>query len=222
MIGSLRGQLVDRDQSLDKPSADVILDVGGVGYRLTVTGETLGRLPSSGEVMLHVYHHFSDPGQRLFGFLTKDERLAFEGLLAAHKVGPSLAIAIIATHPPKELARILDDDDVDSLCQVPGVGPKTAKRLLIELRSKLVLPEASSSSSGNSTASTSASGPPTRGSVLADVRGALVELGYSNEEARAAVAELPRPDQPEDHSEPEVVPDSGDLLRQALRILGGP
>ena len=87
-----------------------------------------------------MHHHFWEADQRLFGFASKDERVAFQGLLGAHKVGPALALAIIATFNPTDLARVLNDDDLDALCTVPGVGKKTAQRLLVDLKSSLVLP----------------------------------------------------------------------------------
>jgi len=211
MIGSVRGHVVDRDPSADKPSGEVIVDVAGVGYRLTVTGATLGQLPASGEVMLHVHHHFWEADQKLYGFVTKDERVAFEGLLAAHKVGPALALAIISTHPPAQLARVLADDDIDSLCEVPGVGKKTAQRLLVDLKSSLVLPVLDSVDGSPTDMGGGGTGE-SRG-VLADVRSALSELGYSTEEIKIAVAALPR------DLEPEA--DPGELLKLALRSLAG-
>lgn len=208
MIGLLRGHVADRDAGFDKPTADVILDVNGVGYRLTVTAATLGKLPASGETILHVHHHFWEADQKLFGFLTKDERVAFEGLLAAHKVGPALALAIIATHPPAQLARILADDDIDALCEVPGVGKKTAQRLLVDLKSSLVLPVLGA---GPSSPLDGPNGDPTGRTrdPLTDVRDALAELGYTPDEIRFAVADLPR--------EPDE--DAGALLKAALRAL---
>ncbi len=213
MIGSVRGIVIDREASVDKPSGDVIVEVGGVGYRLTVTGATLGELPRSGEVLLHVHHHFWEADQRLYGFLTKDERVAFEGLLGAHKVGPALALAIIATHPPAQLARILADDDLDALCEVPGVGLKTAQRLLVDLQSSLVLPVLDTvDGEAQSVAGSAGLLPPT---AVADVRSALAELGYSSDEIKTAIAGLPRADDEADGG------DAGALLKLALRALAG-
>jgi Holliday junction DNA helicase RuvA len=204
MIGFVRGLVIDRDHAIDRPAGEIIVETGGVGYRLVVTAATLAKLPGSGEVALHVHHHFWEADQKLYGFATKDERVAFEGLLGAHKVGPALALAIIATHPPADLARILADDDLDALCDVPGVGKKTAQRLLVDLKSSLVLPVLDTVDG--------APEPAAGGNgVLADVRGALVELGYSSEEVRRAVAALP----------PDPDADAGQLLKLALRQLAG-
>lgn len=208
MIVSLRGEIVEREADFDKASAAVVIDVGGVGYRLIVTPRTMASLPAAGEVSVHVHHHFWDADQKLFGFESKDERIAFEGLLAAHKVGPAMALAIIATHPPERLAMILDNDDIDALCEVPGVGKKTAQRLLVELKSSLVLPvlDGVDTASSNGTAA-DPTGPD------ADVREALRNLGYGPDEIKLAMASLP----------PDIDQqlDSGAMLKLALRALAG-
>lgn len=210
MIVSLRGEIVERQADLDKGSADIVMDVSGVGYHLIVTPRTMAELPGSGEALVHVHHHFWEADQKLFGFASKDERVAFEGLLAAHKVGPALALAIIATHPPERLAFILDNDDLDALCEVPGVGKKTAQRLLVELKSSLVLPVLDSS--GPSGAGAAAA--PAGNGAVGDVREALRELGYTPDEIKGAVAALPVDDG-------EAAADSGALLKLALRALAG-
>ena len=213
MIGSLRGTVLDREPVVDRAaSPEVLLEVGGVGYRVTVTASTLDRLPADGPVLLHVHHHIRETDQRLYGFLTKEERLAFEGLLAAHGVGPALALAVLATHSASALARILADDDLAALCEVPGVGKKTAQRLLVELRSSLVLPDL-----GNGrgpTVDLTTTGPAVA-SPVADVREALTNLGYSSDEIRQAVAGLPS------DVIDEADGDSGQLLKLALRALAG-
>ncbi len=210
MIGTLRGTIVDRDVALDgAATAEFTIEVAGVGYRVTSTPATLSRLSSENEVMVHIHHHFWEDNQRLFGFLTKDERVAFEALLSAHGVGPALALAVLATHPVGRLARILADDDLAALCEVPGVGKKTAQRLLVELKSTVVLPVLDVD--GQPAVLTgSAAGVD---SPLVDVREALVSLGYSQAEIRSAIAALGS----------EITPDedSGQLLKRALLKLSG-
>lgn len=208
MIVSLRGEVVEREADLDKSSASVVIDVGGVGYRLIVTPRTMAALPGGEEVSIHVHHHFWEADQKLFGFESKDERIAFEGLLAAHKVGPAMALAIIATHPPERLALILDNDDIDALCEVPGVGKKTAQRLLVELKSSLVLPVLDGT--GGVTPDGAASVPT---GADADVREALRNLGYGSDEITLAMASLP--------TDTETELDSGAMLKLALRSLAG-
>jgi Holliday junction DNA helicase RuvA len=195
VIGSLRGSLLAR-------SADeVLVEVAGVGYRVTVSPTTAIALGDLGaEVLVHIHHHVREDAQTLYGFATRDERDCFEGLLGAHGVGPALALAILSVHEPRALARILADDDLGALCLVPGVGKKTAARLLIELKSRLSIPDL-----GSPIDVVVAAGGAR--SARADVRDALAGLGYSLDEIRSAVADLP---------------DEGDaalLLRDALARL---
>ena len=202
MIAWLQGRVVDLE--LSGTTADLIVETNGVGYRVTVTGDAVRQASVNGPITLHIHHHFWEADQRLFGFATKDERVAFVGLLAAHKVGPALALAIMSTYRPNELATILATDDVDALCAVPGVGKKTAQRLLVDLRSSLVLPviDGDSPTAG-------AAGEPAS-SALVDVREALSALGYAPDEVRLAVAAV---------AADADSTDSGELLKRALRSL---
>jgi Holliday junction DNA helicase RuvA len=196
MIGSLRGALLDR--SLD---GEVLVEAAGVGYRVTTTPELAATIGAIGdEVFLHVHHHVREDAQTLYGFRSKDERICFEALLSAHGVGPSLALAIMSVHPPLQLHRALSSDDVDALCMVPGIGKKTATRLIVELKSKLHLPVVDLANLSDPVVSGERS-------AHADVRDALLGLGYTQEEIRKVVADLP----PE--GDPAV------LVRQALQLM---
>jgi Holliday junction DNA helicase RuvA len=197
VIGSLRGTLLDRSAS-----GEVLVEVAGVGYRVAVTARTLGALTPGAEVFFHIHHHIKEDGQALYGFLGRDERVAFEALLSAHRVGPALALAILGTHGPADLRRVVADADVAALCLVPGVGKQTAARLLIELKSKLDVPEL------DVTQVLASGGDGQRSSAVADVREALAGLGYGADEIRDALRELPATD------------DASSLLRDALRLLG--
>lgn len=205
MIGSLRGKLLDRSAK-----GELLVEVNGIGYRLTVAANLPSRIGGIGsEVFLHVHHHFREDDQTLFGFVSREERDGFEALLGAHGVGPSLALAILSTHGPTELARILVEDDLDALCRVPGVGKKTAARLVVELKARFDIGNLEStlgavSNNGHSRPGGLGADTSARGVV----RQALAELGYSVDEVRYATDELP-PDGEE-----------SDLLRQALRRLG--
>jgi Holliday junction DNA helicase RuvA len=198
MIGSVRGILLER-----WASGEVLIEVAGIGYRVVVTASTAADLGEPGtEVMLHTHHHRREDSETLYGFITADERMVFEALLGAHGVGPSLALAICGVHPPASLLRVLADDDIAALCLVPGVGKKTAARLLIELKSRLDIPDIDLTAVVHS-----GGGARSTGSALSDVRDALTELGYGADEVAAAVRDLPA-DQ-----------DTAELLRLALQRL---
>lgn len=198
MIGSLRGVLLER-----WASGEVLIEVAGIGYRVVVTAATSAELGEPGsEVMVHTHHHRREDAETLYGFITADERMVFEALPGAHGVGPSLALAICGVHPPASLLRVLADDDLAALCLVPGVGRKTAARLLIELKSRLDIPDIDLSA----TVRTGGSAP-SAGSPLSDVRDALTELGYGADEVAEAVRDLP------------ADRDTAELLRLALQRL---
>jgi holliday junction DNA helicase RuvA len=203
VIGSLRGRLLDRGAD------EVLVEVAGVGYRVTTAPTTVLALGEVGdEVFVWVHHHVREDAETLFGFASREERTCFEALLGAHGVGPALALAILSVHAPTELTRILLEDDVAALCLVPGVGKKTAARLLVELKSRLDVPDSALATSTVRSVVGGGGGPPVGpGSVRSDVRTALAGLGYSPDEIRSATANLP---------------DDGDaaaLLRQALSTL---
>lgn len=198
MIGSVRGTLLDRGP------AEIVVEVVGVGYRVTVSPTTAVSLGDVGdEVFCWTHHHQREDAQTLYGFATKDERICFEALIGAHGVGPALALAILSVHSPVALARILAEDDLGALCLVPGVGKKTAQRLLLDLKSRLSIPDLGDAPAltGGSTGAARGAGP------RADVRDALAGLGYTDAEVREVMTDLP---------------DDGDaasLLRDALQRL---
>ncbi|MEL7155595.1 MAG: Holliday junction branch migration protein RuvA [Actinomycetota bacterium] len=214
MIGSVRGRVLEREPALDRSAAsEVLIEVYGIGYRVLVTAGTLDRLRLDEEVLLHTHHHVRETEERLYGFPTKEDRKAFESLLKANGVGPALALAILATYPAARLAAILADDDLTALCEVPGVGKKTAQRLLVELRSTLVLPEidpAAPAANGQA----NGVGPAVH-TPLDDVRDALASLGYGGEEIRTGVAAATAA------AAADSSLDSGQLLKSAIRALSG-
>jgi len=196
MIGSLRGTLLDRSAA-----AEVLIEVGGVGHRVTVAPTTVVALGDLGsEVFLHIHHHVREDAQTLYGFLSREERVCFEALLGAHGVGPGMALAILSIHEPVALQQVLATDDLDALCLVPGVGKKTATRLLVELKSRLDLGELDLTSLEPA----DANGIP---SSRRDVHDALVGLGYEPDEIRDVLRDLP------DEGDPAL------LLREALQRL---
>jgi Holliday junction DNA helicase RuvA len=195
MIGSLRGKLLDRD-----PDGELLVEVMGIGYRVTVAPYTAIEVGDVGDdVFLHIHHNVREDAETLFGFAERIERVTFESLLSAHGVGPALALAILAVHRPADLQRAVASDDLAALCLVPGVGKKTAERLLIELRSTLEV--------GDIDLTGVTAAPRVSNTILDDVRAALTELGYGNDEIAGATARLPDGD------------DASELVRLALAEL---
>ena len=208
MIGSLRGVILDRVPRSDS-AGEVLLEVGGVGYRVTVPGGTFSRIGELGApAFVHVHTHVREDAIILYGFASRDERRCFEALIGTHGVGPAVALAMLSVHSPTALRRAVATDDVDALCLVPGIGKKTAIRLLIELKARLDLDldldePALSLVGANGMA---ASGP---AAARQEVRAALAGLGYGHDEVREAIGALPADGTVED------------LLRVALRRLAG-
>jgi Holliday junction DNA helicase RuvA len=198
VIGSVRGTLIDRGAS------EVTVEVAGVGYRVAVIPTTAVSLGDVGdEVFCWTHHHQREDAQTLYGFATKDERTCFEALIGAHGVGPALALAILSVHSPLALARILAEDDIGALCLVPGVGKKTAARLLLDLKSRLSIPDLGDVPVAGGAPASSGGGS----SARADVRDALAGLGYTDSEVREVTSDLPDDG------------DAGTLLRAALQRL---
>jgi Holliday junction DNA helicase RuvA len=197
MIGSLRGEVLERWND-----GTVLVDVGGVGYEVTVSPRAFGELEPTTSAFLYIHHHIREDGQTLYGFLSRDERTTFKTLIATHGVGPALALAILATYPPAALVDVVANGDVGALKAVPGVGPKTAERLLVELRDRLSVPVLDGNGGGSN------AGAATSTSTVGAVREALAGLGYGADEIRDAVRELPGEG------------DAATLLRDALKLLG--
>jgi Holliday junction DNA helicase RuvA len=198
VIGSLRGTVLERTTG-----SEVLLEVAGVGYRVTVTPRTLAELEPGTTAFVHVHHHIREDAQTLYGFPQRADRACFEVLLSTHGVGPALAMAILSVHTPAVLRDVVASADLKSLCMVPGVGKKTAERLLVELKSRLDLPELDVFSV------IGVGRPIAAASALADVREALDGLGYAPDEVREALRDVPVEGR-----------DAAALLRDALSVLG--
>lgn len=187
MIGRLRGDLVE------KGGDRVLLDVAGVGYEIAVTPATVAGLPAVGHpAVLHTHLHVREDVLALYGFGSADERDIFQILIGVSGVGPKLGLAVLATLGPDELRNVVVAEDVAALTAVPGIGQRSAQKLLLELRPKLDLPDA----------------PLQAGTSLAEVREALEGLGYQSAEIRDVMRDLPT-EAPVEES-----------LRAALRQLG--
>jgi holliday junction DNA helicase RuvA len=197
VIAHLRGEI------LRKSPQEVVVDVAGVGYRLLIPVSTFYRLGPEGDaVRLLVHTHVREDALSLFGFATRGEQALFERLIEVAGVGPKLAVNILSGIEAGELAEALRASDVARLTRIPGVGKKTAERLVVELKDKMPkLAAAPEREEG-----------PAAGGVREDLASTLVNLGYSRGEA-------------EKGAERALREDAGgrfeDLLRRALRALSG-
>ena len=192
MINRLRGQLVEKD------TEGVVIDVAGVGYRASASASTLRALPPIGEeCVLHTRMVVREDAMLLFGFADRGERAAFDSLMAVSKVGPKLALAILSALSPQEIAESVGRGDVVKLASVPGLGRKTAERLVLELRGKNLAAFDPGILGGNV------------GGPYVEAREALAALGYSIEEAEKALKDVP----PQDSAQRYV--------KEALRRIGG-
>lgn len=205
MIGQLRGTLIG------KQVPDILVEVGGIGYEVQVPMTTLYQLPELGqEVTLLTHFVVREDAQLLYGFLEPADRRLFRELIKVSGVGPRLALTLLSGMDASDFARCLQRDDVSALVALPGVGRKTAERLLVEMRDKAGdwLDELSPAAAG--TTATSA-----RGTAQPDQRSeaehALVSLGYKLTEAAKLIASV---DAPEGTSTEE-------LIRLALRLAAG-
>jgi len=195
VIAHLRGRL------LRKEPQEVVVDVGGVGYRVTIPVSTFYRLGEEGdEISLRVHTHVREDAFALYGFLTAEEQGLFERLIDVAGVGPKLAINILSGIETPELVTALRASDVARLTRIPGVGRKTAERLVLELKDKMPAVMAA------------AEAAPAPSSPKEDLVSALVHLGYSRPEAERGVERALREDGAGRFE---------DLLRRALRVLAG-
>jgi holliday junction DNA helicase RuvA len=193
LIAQIHGRL------LRKGPQEAIVDVGGVGYRLTIPLSTFYRVGEPGaEVTLLTHTHVREDTLALFGFLTAVEQALFERLIAVSGVGPKLAVSVLSGIEAPELVAALRASDVARLTRIPGVGKKTAERLVVELKDKMKdIPSSEAAPVGQSAASD-------------DVVSALVHLGYSRPEAERAFERVFR-----EHGEGRFE----DLLRAALQVV---
>jgi Holliday junction DNA helicase RuvA len=196
MIGSLRGVLVA------KQPPEILVEVGGIGYELQVPMTTLFQLPALGqEVALVTHFAVREDAQVLYGFIDARDRELFRNLVRVSGVGPKLALAILSGMDADSFVRCVQRDDSASLVALPGVGRKTAERLLVEMRDRLKgwLEDAAIPAAA-----------PTAGrpaDITADAEGALVALGYKPAEAARLVAAV----------NDDSIGDSEELIRRALR-----
>ena len=190
MIGRLTGTLLEK-----RPPA-VLVDVAGVGYEVEAPMSTVWELPAAGaRVTLLTHLVVREDAHLLYGFLTEAERGAFRELIRISGVGPRIALAVLSGLSVDELARAVASQESARLTRVPGIGKKTAERLILELKGRLV------------DAGAAPGAAPTQGDARPDVVHALLALGYSEREAEAAARKVP------------AGIDVSDGIRQALKAL---
>ncbi|MFA5516178.1 MAG: Holliday junction branch migration protein RuvA [Desulfuromonadales bacterium] len=196
MIALLTGQIAFR--SVDQ----VILDVGGVGYRLMIPLSTFYALPDDGDLCLHVHTHVKEDAIHLFGFLTAREKEMFALLISVSGVGPKLAMNILSNCATADLQSALQDGNVARLSAIPGIGKKSAERLILELREK-AKNQGESPPPANTGVKLPAANP------LDDALSALVNLGYKEVHARKALDSI------------NICPGASieDILKGALKVL---
>jgi Holliday junction DNA helicase RuvA len=174
MIALLRGTL------LEKHPNQAVVEVGGVGYDVTIPISTYAHLPDSGaEVRLRIHTHVREDALALYGFLTQDEKALFERLIGVSGIGPSLAVKILSGLAAIELIHAIRRGEVERLVRIPGVGKKTAERMVLELRDKLPAP------AGEEPAAPVSAGALSE--IEQDVLSALLNLGCARPQAEAAV-----------------------------------
>lgn len=175
-----------------------LIEVGGIGFKLPMSTNSLAALPAEGdEVTVQTYLHVREDELSLFGFESEEERALFERLITVSGIGPKVALAILSAMKPNDLRTALAREDVALLSSVPGIGKKTAQRLIIELKDKLDLPDLAPG------------GPSPGAGSAAEARDALLSMGFSPAEAAAALQGAPGDAKAEQ------------LLRYALKSLGG-
>ena len=198
MIGQIRGILIEK-----KPP-EILVDVGGLSYELQVPMSTVYQLPEVGsELRLHTHFVVREDAQLLYGFYDLKDKTLFRALIRVNGVGPKMALAILSGMAADEFARTVRENDVAAMTRMPGIGRKTAERLIVEMRDRLTEwddAEAMAALPG-ATQSTSAMGK--------EAETALIALGYKPQQAARSVAIVLK-------SDPEV-PDSESLIRLALK-----
>ncbi len=175
MIALLRGIL------LEKHPNQAIIETGGVGYDVTIPVSTFTHLPDAGaEVRLRIHTHVREDALALYGFLTQDEKVLFEKLVGVSGIGPKLAVTILSGLAAPDLVQAIRRGEVDRLVRIPGIGKKTAERMVLELRDKLPAPAGEATEAG-------AAQPAALSAVDQDVLSALLNLGCARPQAEAAV-----------------------------------
>ena len=181
MIGRLSGQL------LQKQAPELLIDVNGVGYEVSAPMSTFYALPEVGEkLVIHTHMVVREDAQLLYGFATESERTLFRILIKINGVGPKLAITILSGIAAEDFIRCIHDNDAAALVRLPGIGKKTAERLIVELKDKV----GSEDEAGETSASAAVGAGVSVKSPIADAVSALVALGYKPNDASRMVRSI--------------------------------
>ena len=190
MIGFLSGTVAARSPD------GCFIEVNGVGYRIACSATTIAALPADGkQIRLFTHLHVREDSLALFGFATEGEQRMFEALLGVSGVGPKVALQVCSAFAPDAFRRALASDDAAAIGSVPGVGKKTAQRILVDLKERLSIPDLQVVGEGRN--------------PLTEARSALENLGYSPGEVRAALGEV----------QPSAEDDVEEVIKSALRVL---
>jgi len=203
LIGRLTGRVVE-----EGADGIVVIDVGGVGYEVSVPLGTLGRatLEPSGPVTLFIHTHVREDAFLLYGFASREDRAAFRALIGISNIGPKIAMAILSALSANEMAVVIARGETARLTAIPGVGKKTAERIVLELKDKLIVPP-------SALVKPAPGAPPPPAAVSSKgelLQGALTRMGFRPAEAERAVTSL--------GARVETEP-LGDLVREALALL---
>ncbi|MDD9889327.1 MAG: Holliday junction branch migration protein RuvA [Gammaproteobacteria bacterium] len=199
MIGRIRGKLVEKNPP------EILVDVGGITYELQVPMSTLYQLPEIGqELVLHTHFVVREDAQLLYGFYDSKDKAMFRALIRVNGVGPKMALGILSGMEADEFVRTVRNNDVTAMVNMPGIGKKTAERLIVEMRDRLAEWDAES----EATISSSVSGDTT---ITKDAETALIGLGYKPQQAARAIAQVLK--------ENPGIADSEDLIRLSLKSM---
>jgi len=176
MIAHLSGKLTH------KSPVTIIIDVNGVGYQVFIPLSTFYALPElESKISLGIHTHMREEALKLFGFYTIDEKKIFEKLITINKVGPKLALTILSGMPPADILSTIDSNDIVKFSTIPGIGRKTAERLILEMRDKL---------DGLSLDFVAKKGPGPEKGLFDDALSALVNLGYKKSQAEQTLKKV--------------------------------
>ena len=200
MIGQIRGKLIEKNPP------EILMEVGGITYELQIPMSTLYQLPELGrDVLLHTHFVVREDAQLLYGFYDKGDKAMFRALIRVNGVGPKLALGILSSMDVNEFVRTVRNNDVTTMVNLPGIGKKTAERLIIEMRDRLSEWDTSASSP------TSASLGLAEAGIKKDAETALIGLGYKPPQATRAIAQVLK-DNPE-------ISDNEELIRLSLKSM---